>query len=86
MMESQRKNQITESDFHAKKGELGFLCCNKESVGSPFLVYTYIEDETRLNRAFDILFEELLAIEAKSYESDKIDRNILPSLDSETGG
>lgn len=85
-MKSQHKKQSTEYFFDPKKGELVSLCCNKESVGSPFLVYTYVEDQTGLNRAFDILFEELLASDLLSHESDKINRDLLPGLDLEARG
>lgn len=43
----------------SKEGERGPLCSNKANVRSPFLEYKFVSSPDRLERAFDILFDEV---------------------------
>lgn len=51
-----------------KEGERRLLCCNKANVRSPSLEYEYLPHSEKLNKAFDILFEEVI----KRIKQDKL--------------
>jgi hypothetical protein len=48
------------ANVESKEGERGPLCSNKANVRSPSLVYTYIPSSENLDKAFDLLFEEVI--------------------------
>ena len=44
----------------SKEGERGPLSSNKANVRSPSLHYEFTSSQERLNKAFDILFDEVI--------------------------
>ena len=43
-----------------KEGQRCLLCSNKKLCRCPFLGYEQVEDDNKLNQAFDLLFDSLL--------------------------
>lgn len=76
-------HNITKQDILVpKEGQRGLLCSNKESFRCPSLCYikSDIENEIGLNKAFDILFEEVLNNKKQKNEANKINSNIRQSI------
>lgn len=86
-MESLDKSTIDDNRIKLKKGQRGLLSSNKSSYRCPFLRYNYIESPDNLNKAFEILFEEVMRIRnlKNKHENNKINCNICPSVNFETG-
>ncbi len=58
-------NSICDKNFfEPKKGQRDLMCSNKESHRCPFLDYKYVASlENNVDKAFDILFEEVIKID-----------------------
>ena len=84
-MEELHRKLNNDDIFVPEEGQRDFLCSNKESLRCPSLGYDYIESETNLNRAFDILFEEVFKNIQTNHESNETNSNILPCLYLEAG-
>lgn len=78
------KNRIGDTKVEPKEGQRGFLCGNKSSYRCPSLCYNYIESPDNLNKAFEILFEEVMRLRKIKKDYEKINSNILKSVYVET--
>ncbi|MCW3127836.1 MAG: hypothetical protein JWO03_3494 [Bacteroidetes bacterium] len=56
--------------FVPKEGQQGLLCSNKKSLSCPSLSYTYIQNEAKVHKAFDILFEAIRRLDNESMYDD----------------
>jgi len=65
-MKKLHNKSLHDKFFVPKKGQRGLLCSNKKSCRCPFLVYEYVEDPEKLDKAFDFLFEELFRSDNKT--------------------
>jgi hypothetical protein len=68
-------------------GQPEFLCNNNASCCGPSLSYepaTDSDSEIRINRAFDILFQEVLRIRQANHPHE-INRHLRPGFDGPTG-
>jgi hypothetical protein len=61
MLKKLHNKSIHDQIFVPKEGQRGLLCSNKKSCRCPSLVYEYIEDQEKLDKAFDFLFEQLFS-------------------------
>ncbi len=61
-MNKLHKRLIDNKKFEPKEGQRDLLCSNKKSSRCPSLSYEYIESSEKLNKAFDILFDEVFRI------------------------
>jgi hypothetical protein len=60
-MEAEDKSYDSEfQSVESKEGERRLLSSNKATGRSPFLEYTFIPNPEKLNKAFDVLFDEVL--------------------------
>ena len=75
-------NIIKQDILVPEEGQRDLLCSNKESVRCPSLGYlkSDIENETGINKAFDILFEAILNNKKQTNEANKINSNICQSI------
>lgn len=74
-LKSDRINTLHNNSKHRefsdhKKGQSGLLCSNKELCDCPSLCYEYVESSERLNKAFDIVFEEVLLISLREMQNE----------------
>jgi hypothetical protein len=51
--------KLNNDDFVPKEGQRGFLCSNNQSFRCPSLSYKFSANEEKLNKAFNLLFEEV---------------------------
>jgi len=63
-MKKQHIKLIDNKNFEPREGQCdGLMCCNKKSITHcPSLDYKYVPSSERLNKAFDILFDEVFRI------------------------
>lgn len=66
MEELHKGSNIIGENVESKEGERGPLCSNKANVRSPFLDYSFVASPEKLDKAFDILFDEVAKIICKS--------------------
>lgn len=71
--------------FESEEGQRELLCSNKGSTRCPSLAYEYVESQESLDKAFDILFEEVLRCEQKQENNgiNKIDSDLHQSFSSQ---
>jgi len=81
------ESKISDIKIELKEGQRRLLCSNKSSYRCPFLEYNYIESPDNLNKAFEILFEEVMRLRKckKDYENNKIDSNIFKGVHIKAG-
>lgn len=60
MNEQDKGLETIGSKGESKEGERGPLSCNKADERSPFLEYEYTFNSEGVNKAFDLLFEEVM--------------------------
>ncbi len=67
----------TETTLVSKKGQRNLLCSNKKVCRCPFLEFSFIENQANLDKAYDVLFDEILLVNKKDeYYNQKIDSDI----------
>jgi hypothetical protein len=81
---------IDNKNLEPKEGQCdGLMCSNKKSITHcPSFGYEYIESSEKLDKAFDILFDEvykIINLEKQNESNNKTSSNILPSLNSSPG-
>lgn len=79
------KNKIGDTKIEPIEGQRGFLCGNKSSYRCPSLCYNYIESPDNLNKAFEILFEEVMRLRKYKKDYEKINSNIFKGVDISSG-
>lgn len=81
------KSKIDDIKIKPKEGQRGLLCSNKPSFRCPSLRYNYVESADNLNKAFEILFEEVMRLRKtkNDYENNKINSDIFKSEYLEAG-
>ena len=62
IMSKLHKGQYDVQKIEPKGGQRGLLCSNKASFRCPSLSYEQSKSSGNLNRAFDLLFEEVMRI------------------------
>lgn len=60
MDEEDKSLNIGREKVESKEGERGLLSSNKANTRFPSLNYNYIENSECLDRAFDILFDQVI--------------------------
>lgn len=84
-MNELHKKLISDQKFVPKEGQRDFLCSNKESLRCPSLDYKYVESSKEIvDKAFDILFEEIFNITKNNYGQKQISSSVRASLDIES--
>ena len=61
-MEGQHDKPLNDINFVPKEGQRDLLCCNKKSFRCPSLSYEHVELQGNIDKAFDLLFEEVIKI------------------------
>jgi hypothetical protein len=79
------KNKTDNTKIEPEEGQRSFLCGNKSSYRCPSLCYNYIESPDNLNKAFEILFEEVMRLRKIKKDHEKTNSNILKSINVEAG-
>lgn len=80
-------NIINKDILVPEEGQCDLLCSNKKSIHCPSLGYIQSEKENEvgINKAFDIIFEEVLNNKKQKNEANKINSNICQSIDIKSG-
>jgi hypothetical protein len=73
-------NQAT--NFEPKEGQSGLLCGNKKLSDCPSLRYNFIENNEKLNKAFDLIFEEAFITQLTNNHYDYTDHSDHSKADS----
>ncbi len=79
------ESKIDDTKIELKEGQRRLLCSNKSSYRCPFLDYNHIESPDNLNKAFEILFEEVMRLRKIKKNYEKTNSNILESVHVEAG-